>query len=198
MDKNSLERLDSSIEVYRNKRLPGSKFPNLLNIIMESIADQTILGMSYYTPSREAFSERDIEVVGISFVHPYWYLVAWCHLRSEYRNFRIDRIEELSKRETKFTKEHPPLKELGYDCDDAPLTKVVMHTTKETAQYMGYQKYYFGLISEIETDGVVEQIYMCYYTDSIARWALAYTDTTKVIEPPEVNEKLEQILSNRL
>ncbi len=197
VDKCSLERLDNSIEVYRNKRLPNSKFPNLLHMIMESIATQTILKMTYYTPSREALSVRDIEVVGITYIHPYWYLVTWCHLRGEYRNFRIDRIEGLSKTESKFTKEHPPLKELGYDCNDAPLTRVVMRTTKETAQYMGYQKYYFGLVSEVETDGVVEQVYMCYYTESIARWALAYIDTTKVVEPSEVNERIEQILSNR-
>ena len=92
---------------------------------MESISSQTILHMKYYTPSREASAERDVEIVGITFIHPYWYLVAWCHLRQDYRNFRIDRIEELSKTRNKFTKKHPPLQELGYDCDDVQLTKVV-------------------------------------------------------------------------
>ena len=194
----SLENLDNSIEVYRNKLLPASKHQNLLQAIMESISSQTILHMKYYTPSREASAERDVEIVGITFIHPYWYLVAWCHLRQDYRNFRIDRIEELSKTRNKFTKKHPPLQELGYDCDDVQLTKVVMHTTKETAKYMGYQKYNFGLVSEKEIGGVIEQVYMCHYTESISRWALAYIDTTKVVEPLEVSERIEQILSRRL
>lgn len=72
----------------------------------------------------------------------------------------------------------------------------MLHTTPETAVGMGDRKYYYGLISEVEADGIVEQVYMSYYTDSIARWALSYIDTTKVVEPEEVRQKIRTIIEN--
>lgn len=194
-DKSDLADVDNSIEVYRNNLLPSTKHPNLLQTILGSINRRRVLNMRYYTPSRDSMSDREIEAVGVSFISNYWYLTAYCHLRGEYRNFRLDRIEELIETEKTFSREHPPLAELGYECDNSCLTKVVMHTTRETSLAMGDRKYYYGLISETEQNSIVEQTYMAYSTESIARWALSYIDTTTVIEPEEVKEKIKEILN---
>ncbi|CDN30827.1 Predicted transcriptional regulator [Mucinivorans hirudinis] len=195
-DKSDLADVGNSIAVYRNNLLPNPKLPNLIQTILSSVHSRKALDMRYFTPSRNQHSDRLIEAVGVSYIYPHWYLSGYCHLRSEYRNFRLDRIEELTLSEQPFTRQHPDLGELGYECDPACLTRVVLHTTPQTALQMGDRKYYYGLISEVETDGVVEQTYMSYYTDSIARWALSYIDTTKVIEPEEVKEKIKDIIKH--
>lgn len=196
-DKSDLADVGDSIAVYRNNLLPNPKLPNLIQTILSSIHSKRALEMRYFTPSRNDYSDRRVEAVGVSYIYPYWYLSAYCHLRNEYRNFRLDRIEELSPTDTPFSREHPSLSELGFECDMDCLTKVVLHTTTETALAMGDRKYYYGLISETVQGDVVEQTYMAYYTESIARWALSYIDTTKVIEPQSVKDTVKEILKKR-
>lgn len=198
VDKGDLEQVGNRIEVYRNDKLPGQKFPNLIQIVMKSIEGKEALRMHYFTPSRDDHTLRIIEAVGLSYMYPYWYLIAYCHLRQEYRNFRLDRIENMEPTGIGFSRKHPELKKLlaefNQPCD---LTRVVLRTTRETALMMGDTRYYFGMVSEKEISaGVVEQTYMCYSLDMMARWTLSFADRTKVVEPQELKEKIRHIINN--
>ncbi len=48
-----------------------------------------------YTRADEQESSRAIEPLGLIFWGKVWTLVAWCHLRNDYRTFRLDRIKTL-------------------------------------------------------------------------------------------------------
>lgn len=48
-----------------------------------------------YTRADEEQSSRTIEPLGLIFWGKVWTLVAWCHLRNDYRTFRLDRIQAL-------------------------------------------------------------------------------------------------------
>ena len=194
VDKNYMTDMDGSISIYRSRRTPAQKVPNLLQAILESINGGTILEMSY-TNADEVVSGREIEAVGITYSYPYWYLTAWCHLRSEYRTFRLDRISCLAVTTKPHTKEHPPLKSLvGHD-DTECLTEVIIRTTKEKAKQTADTSYFMGLVNEKELpDGRIEQTYMSYSIETMARWVLANADTTTVVSPPEVTDRIKQII----
>jgi predicted DNA-binding transcriptional regulator YafY len=49
-----------------------------------------------YARADEQESSRTIEPLGLIFWGKVWTLVAWCHLRNDYRTFRLDRIKTLS------------------------------------------------------------------------------------------------------
>ncbi len=49
-----------------------------------------------YTRADEQESSRTIEPLGLIFWGKVWTLVAWCHLRHDYRTFRLDRIKSFS------------------------------------------------------------------------------------------------------
>jgi hypothetical protein len=52
-----------------------------------------------------------------------------------------------------------------------------------------------GLTGEKElADGQIEQTYMAYSLEPLARWVLANTDTTTVISPIEVKNIIRQII----
>lgn len=197
-DKSDLAQMDKQIEVHYHQRLSEPKIPNLLQTILHSIHEKQAIRMGYFTPSRNDHTERTVEAVGVSYFYPYWYLIAYCHLRNEYRNFRLDRIEKIDPAGFSFTRPHPPLKDLLPDFDsDCRLIKVVLRTTSTTAELMGNGKFNFGIVSEKEVDeGVVEQTYMSWSLDSIARWTLSFADTTRVVEPEELREKIKQIIKN--
>ncbi len=49
----------------------------------------------HYKTAEEVSSQREIEPLGLIFWGKVWTLVAWCQLRSDYRTFRLDRIQAL-------------------------------------------------------------------------------------------------------
>lgn len=56
-----------------------------------------------YRSSSSAYSERRINPLGLYFTSDSWVLVAWCHLREEEREFRLDRIIELKESDAHFS-----------------------------------------------------------------------------------------------
>ncbi len=107
-----MEGLDERISVHRSRRTPEAKLPGLLQTVLRSIGECEILAMDYSGADGRT-THREIEAVGVAFSHPCWYVAAWCHLRGEYRTFRLDRIDSLEPTARNHTiAAHPPLKEL--------------------------------------------------------------------------------------
>lgn len=193
VDKKYLHDMDDSIAVYKSRNA-GESLPNSMQVILGSINDKLIIEIDY-TNADENKSKRALEAVGISYSHPRWYLSAWCHLRKEYRMFRFDRISNIKITGNAHTKAHPPLDSL-LGCDDPQcLIEVVLHTSKELSKYFADRCYFMGLTEEKELDnGQVEQIYMAYSLEPIARWVLANADTTTVVKPVAVKDIIKQII----
>jgi predicted DNA-binding transcriptional regulator YafY len=63
-----------------------------LSVLQAAIAARHILLIRYSTKAGVA-SEREIEPVGLQYYAMAWHLMAWCHLRGEYRDFRVSRID---------------------------------------------------------------------------------------------------------
>ena len=49
-------------------------------------------------------SKRCVEPIGLVFYAFAWHLIAWCELRNEYRDFRVERISRLKLLERPFAK----------------------------------------------------------------------------------------------
>ena len=93
VDKKYLHEMGDTIAVYKSRNTPES-LPNVLQTILSSINDKLIVEIDYANAEGNK-SKRALEAVGISYSHPCWYLSAWCHLRKEYRMFRLDRIANI-------------------------------------------------------------------------------------------------------
>lgn len=78
-----------------------------------------------YTRADEQTSTRIIEPLGLIFWGKVWTLVAWCHLRNDYRTFRLDRINSLQTTGDKF------------DTNDSKNLKHFLHLMKEKCEQEG-------------------------------------------------------------
>jgi predicted DNA-binding transcriptional regulator YafY len=58
-----------------------------------------------YRDAGDATSERTVRPLGLSFFGSTWMLTAWCELRSDFRNFRLDRVETLRLLDEGFSEE---------------------------------------------------------------------------------------------
>jgi predicted DNA-binding transcriptional regulator YafY len=57
-----------------------------------------------YRSSKGEDSERDFDPYGLVYRHGCWYVAGHCHLRQGLRSFRLDRVAEVTKLETGFTR----------------------------------------------------------------------------------------------
>lgn len=193
IDKDYLHNMDNSIAVYSNKKI-NNDIPNLIQLILGCVSEKLVVEIEY-TNVDDITTQRQLEIVGINYSYPNWYMMAWCYLRNEYRMFRLSRIKNIKITEKQYTKQHPLLESL-LDCEDPQcLTEVVLQTSKEISKHYADRCFFMGLTKEEELDNnTIEQTYMTYSLDIMARWVLANADSTKVIKPIEVKNRIKQII----
>lgn len=82
-----------------------------LSALQNAISSQSIIEIAY-TNNNALTTKRELEPIGLIFYAFSWHLIAWCHLRSEYRDFKVSRIEAVKNLEIPFRKtEHMQLSE---------------------------------------------------------------------------------------
>lgn len=74
-----------------------------LTQLQEAIGSQTWIDIEYQNNKNEV-SKRLLEPIGLIFYALNWHLIAWCHWRNDYRDFRVSRIIKLTSSGNSFTK----------------------------------------------------------------------------------------------
>src|ERR1700743_2242827 len=151
-EKDFLENIDGHIEVIKSRRLSGAKLDlNPLQIVLKGIGERVVLSIHYFAMHSQERTERCIEPVGVFYQDNYWHLIAWCRLRNDYRDFRLDRIANISLLDEQFKTQHPNLKEyISRSAKEKNLQTVVIRVEKKVLPYINEQKYYNGFVSEYE------------------------------------------------
>lgn len=108
--KEKLEYLHNNTRFQLPPDLMGHDYEHL-SLLQEAVVAKTILCICYCKGDGEE-SERRIEPVGLIFYALNWHVIAWCHLRKDYRDFRVSRIVSLHSTGLPFEKmNHPPISE---------------------------------------------------------------------------------------
>ena len=99
--KESLELLNNNIRM----QLPDCFVNNFeyLSLLQNSISGRKIIDLEYKNKNNEV-SKRKAEPIGLIFYSFSWHLVAWCHMRREYRDFKLVRILKVNPTEMPFEK----------------------------------------------------------------------------------------------
>ena len=135
-EKELLESIEENIEVIRRKPfLDNSGNTNGIQLLIESISERKSLNIRYHTFYSNEIKDRNIEPIGIFFSGNYWHTIAFCELRKDYRDFRLDRILNISKTDRIFKKEHPSIKDyLNKISREQNLETIVIRVDKTIAQ----------------------------------------------------------------
>ncbi|MES1222428.1 MAG: YafY family protein, partial [Bacteroidota bacterium] len=105
-EKDKAEQLQDQIKIFIPEQFRGISTDNnyeYLSTLQNAISGQTILELHYQNNSEE-ISKREVEAVGLIFYAYNWHLIAWCHNRNDYRDFRVSRILKVSNTNTPFRK----------------------------------------------------------------------------------------------
>lgn len=74
-----------------------------LSILQNAISSKTILDIDYKN-NNEIVSKRKVDPIGLVFYAFSWHLIGWCHIRNDYRDFKVARILKLRNTDQPFQK----------------------------------------------------------------------------------------------
>jgi predicted DNA-binding transcriptional regulator YafY len=198
-EKDLLESMDDRIEVLKTAHMPETANNDHLQTILHSIAQKKVLALNYFAQHSQEHTKRYVEPIGIFYMSGYWHLIAFCRLRKAYRDFRIDRIKNLTVTDEHYTDEHPALKDyIAQTAKEKELDAVVILVDKGIHPHLDNQKYYSGFISEKRVGDSVEMTFLTSSLEGFARWYMMYGEKAEIITPDSLKDRVRDLTEKLL
>lgn len=194
-EKDWMDTLQGQITMHQAEALFNENIPNALEILFESMAEKKQVFVVYQSIEAEKPSERHLEPFGIFHENNYWYVMAYCHFRKDYRQFRTDRLQQIERTTVPFQLEHGTLDDFRRREEEVPKTKVKILVDKSIVKYIKNDRKNYGFVSEeIQKEGI-EMTFLCHGVEhGFARWYLMFADYATILEPQFLKVKLLEIV----
>lgn len=165
----------------------------IFTALQQAIERRRCLEMHYHTLSRDEETVRRVDPLHLHATGGDWYLIAFCHLRGEVREFALSRIRELVE-----TGEHfvPPT---GFDREDwlhrnfglirggAP-QEVLLRFDPFLARWIREREWHqTQRIEDQEDGGLILHLHVPLAADLVA-WVLSHGARCQVLAPPELRD----------
>jgi len=109
------ELLNSKMQVFKNKTNEAKS--SSLAYIQMAITNFRVTELTYTALGKET-TFRKIEPLAIYSIDERWIVIGWCRLRTDYRSFRLDRIQHFKVLEEKFEDRNFDLGQYFLDCEE--------------------------------------------------------------------------------
>lgn len=197
-DKELLDEISSRIEVVENAYLPRDRHQKVpVETILRCIAENRVIRIRYASTTDSGLLERTLEPVGIYANGAYWYLIAYCRLRDDYRNFRTDRVQAMEILDERFNRQHPSLQSfIDRTSREQILHKAVIRLDKSAYRYLGDQHYYHGFVSQTDAGEQIEMTFLTKSLNGLAHWFLMLGADADPVEPEELKDLILEKLEN--
>jgi predicted DNA-binding transcriptional regulator YafY len=199
-EKDHIEEIDEHIAVMNHPAIVHQPPAELyLQSLLKAISSSSVIEINYTSIEKNETTRRKVEPVGIYYLGSHWYLIAFCQMRNDYRNFRTDKIDNLAITEEIISKTHPPLQSfISQMSAERQVQKVVIDVEADIVKYLGEQKYYNGFVKEEKKDEYVRMTFLTGSLMGFSRWYMLFGDHAKIVEPTELNEMISEIAENIL
>lgn len=197
-EKDLFEKLHNHIAVYNVTRSEEDTSSHYLYELQHAIANKRVLRICYQAQNQDDPITREVESIGLCNYSNHWHLIAWCRLRSDYRDFRTDRIQSLKILDESFRdKEHLSLAQFMQTMlppvNGEPNISIVV--SKEKSSYIGDTKFWYGFIREEKVD---EERFRMYFSNTelkgFAAWILNTGCQAQIEKPAELLENIQQFV----
>ncbi|AKD05394.1 YafY family protein [Pontibacter korlensis] len=193
--KERVAALQAQVWVNTTQELFNEHTPDALNVLLDSIAGKKQVTLQYQAPYADELTDRTIEPVGLFHESNHWYVLAYCHLRAAYRQFRTDRMMRIRLTQQPFTREHGALADHRKPAPPPATTLVTIRVDKEAASYISNGRKYYGFVSEQVVGDKVEMRFMATdLRDGLPRWYLMFADCAEIVGPESFRERVLELL----
>ncbi len=172
-------------------RLDYRPYEAIIDTLRRAVAQRRQVAITYQS-FRQQTTERELDPYGLALQWGLWYLVGYCHLRSEMRTFRVDRILRATLLGTSF--EAPDDFDLQahlskMEAPSGPVYEVRVSFDAEAAPVVRERRSSYQALSERD-DGSVILSFDTRDLDWVVRWVLGYQAHACVLHPPELADRV--------
>ncbi len=192
-------QLEDKLQFNKNVK-ENNYLPNVLDVMVNAILKKKITTIYYLKTDEDSASPREVEPIGVFYENNNWYVLAYCHLRKDYRNFRLDRVKKITLSDDAFTRTHLPIQELRKKETHEDVTNIVVRIDKQQAHNLQWDRNMFGFERE-ETEGdTVVMHFRCRHSNTIyfARWFMMFADMGDITEPESLQKELAELVKASL
>ncbi len=197
-EKDRLEKLNDQISVLHYTSSSGNFNRLFLSEIQQALVSKSVLEIDYQAGYGASATQRLIEPIGLCNYSRRWHLFAWCRLRGEYRDFRLDRIQNLRIcQETFKGKQHLSMddfiSQMNVVSDKANISLIVK---TDRIKLINESKYWYGYIDEETIDNHSSRLrFANNELRGFATWIISSGLMAQVEEPEELKVILDQLVS---
>lgn len=197
--KEEVSGIAPSIVMRSDKTIFNKKVPSVLATLFKSISLKQQVRLVYVNGTEKEATTRILEPIGVFYENSFWYFMAYCHLRESYRQFRSDRIQSIQLLDAVFTQEHRELEFYLPTKTVEQNVEVRILVDKRMASYLVWDRKYYGFVEEVDRGEQVEMHFkMKDLNNGFPRWFLMFADQAEILQPVELQEKVEKLLTTSL
>lgn len=195
-DRDHLAALTPHIQVLGPGGWPGP--PGSYQQLVAAVATRQVARLRYQAAPSTAPSVREVEPIGL-YLSQHWHVVAYCRLRQAFRNFRLDRIKELTISDEVFaarpeTLHHYWAAEAARSGREKVVLRLGAAGLPEATQRLHDTKHQYGWVSEQpQPDGSLEMTLLVGSLPYLAAWLLPHAGAVAVVEPPALRQHLREL-----
>ena len=179
------EARERAQELYESMRIFGgwtsAEDADKVGALRGAILERRVVSLRYHSPRHEQASEREVEPYALQFYRGIWHLDAYCRLRHDMREFRLDRVDSLAILDERFQRDPSRAERRARNRDD-----LTLHVRVRFAPHVvrwAREERHWGYRGE-EPDGVM--LFTVREPADIAPWLLRWGAGAEVLEPASV------------
>ena len=198
-DKEYVDSLTEHVAII-SRYAPDSDSPQqYLSQLQQAVVHKNIVHLHYRSNLKEEVTHRKIEPIGLLHYGSAWHLIGWCHLRNDYRDFRLTRMLAVNLEDATFDPSgHPSIKEyIETIRAGADLQEAFILIDKRIVKFLQEQKYLNGFVSEEVLGDYVRMKFLTSNLSYFGRWLLTYTNRVQV-ETPESLRTIMKALAEKI
>jgi predicted DNA-binding transcriptional regulator YafY len=193
-DQRFMERLEDRMTVRTLPEAPPVHGDGRMLARLQAILGRRrVVFMTYHSGGKDEVTEREVEPLVLCFYGGHWHLLAFCRLRQAYRDFRVDRICDLTPTQTPFdAHRHGDIDQL-VDKMVAPtdLKPATIRFNSQAATEVRQNRYYWGFVREVVHPEGVEMHFLTPDYDYLVRWLVGFCDRVEVLAPVTLKERIQ-------
>ncbi|MBN1138101.1 MAG: WYL domain-containing protein, partial [Anaerolineae bacterium] len=169
-----------------------------IHTLRACIAAQRCVTFEYHSFGLNV-TERVVEPYALALHWGLWYLVGFCRLRQDMRTFRVDRIQQLAPADSRFAtpRDFDARAYLNRMGSLEPTYRVRIHFDAGVAPQVREQQSHWMEIED-HADGSLTARFGQTNLHWVTGWLLSYGGAARVLEPPELIERLCQAAEGAL